>query len=34
MRLFIIKLLIKILYLRAKNITIAWNNGLKVKTYY
>ena len=33
MRIFIIKLLIRILYLRAKNISIIWNNGLKVKSY-
>ena len=33
MKIFIIRLLIKILYPRAKNISIAWNNGLKVKSY-
>jgi len=33
MRIFIIKLLIKILYPGAKNVSIIWNNGLKVKTY-
>ena len=29
----IIKLLIKILYPSAKNISIIWNNGLKVESY-
>jgi hypothetical protein len=33
MRIFIIKLLIKILYPGAKNISIVWNNGLKVNSY-
>jgi len=33
MKIFIIRLLIKILYPTAKNISIAWHNGLKFKSY-